>query len=581
VNNIVAKHKTSSTDPEDDEQRYKPIEWPLLRRMLAQLLPFKKSYALGVTIGAIHVLLDLLGPKFIERIIDHITLAATSAASATQPAADSGRAIWTLGVIVLVWAATALVSIILQRWTIIIMTRTGEAVQFNYRKRLFTHLQTLSMSYYDKTKLGRIISRCTSDIGSMREVNVWGPAHVVIQSMILVFAGAMIAWNSWRIFLAVMPLGFVLYFVNRYFIRKNAHMWQIVREGFTRVSTNLAENITGMRVVTAFHRQDPNLAKFNSLQQANTKNNIDLAIVNGLYGPSLEMVRFAGRYVIMLYGGYLVATTGGQQLSLGQLIAIYLYWDLFMNPVQFLGNFVNQVMQALAGAERVFNLLDLKPDVSDAGDARPLPPIVGRVQFENVTFGYKPERMVLHDANFTALPGQTIALVGHTGSGKSTIVALVARFYQPQQGRVLVDGHDIRHVTGESLHHQMGYVTQNNFLFSGTVMENIKYAKPDATDEQVIAAARSLGTHESIIALKDGYNSDVGERGANMSLGQRHRHTYGDHPAAIAGTIDPRPNDVHRRTSTKHHRQGRPDPDAGRGSYHRARPTRGTRRSGR
>jgi ATP-binding cassette subfamily B protein len=178
-------------------------------------------------------------------------------------------------------------------------------------------------------------------------------------------------------------------------------------------------------------------------------------------------------------------------------------------------------MPAMTSAERVFNLLDQQPDVADLPEAQPLPRIEGLVEFQSVTFGYNPERPVLHDVSFTAKPGQMFALVGATGSGKSSIVSLIARFYQPQKGRVLVDGRDIRHVTGESLHRQMGLVLQVNYLFTGTVMENIRYATPHSSEADVIAAAKRLGTHDSIMSLKDGYNTEVGERGANMSLGQR------------------------------------------------------------
>jgi ABC-type multidrug transport system fused ATPase/permease subunit len=202
-------------------------------------------------------------------------------------------------------------------------------------------------------------------------------------------------------------------------------------------------------------------------------------------------------------------------------VAAYLYWDWFMNPIINFGNFYNLLMQAMAGSERIFSLLDLQPEVQDEAGAQPLPRIVGNVRFDHVTFGYNPDRPVLHDISFEAQPGEMVALVGATGSGKSSIISLIARFYQPQSGKVLVDGHDIRHVTGESLHHQMGLVLQVNYLFSGTVMDNIRYARPDATDEQVIAAARALGSHDAILLLKDGYQTEVGERGANMSLGQR------------------------------------------------------------
>jgi ATP-binding cassette subfamily B protein len=205
----------------------------------------------------------------------------------------------------------------------------------------------------------------------------------------------------------------------------------------------------------------------------------------------------------------------------GSIVAAFMYWDKLMGSIVFLGGFYNQLMQAMAGAERVFSLFDIKPEVEDVTDALPLPPIVGRVEFKNVTFGYDPNRPILHDINFLALPGQTVALVGHTGSGKSSISSLIARFYQPQHGQVLVDGYDIRHVTGDSLHNQMGIVSQNNFLFTGSVMDNIRYASPKSTPEQVIEAAKALGTHEIIQSLKNGYDTDVGERGSNMSLGQR------------------------------------------------------------
>jgi ATP-binding cassette subfamily B protein len=193
-----------------------------------------------------------------------------------------------------------------------------------------------------------------------------------------------------------------------------------------------------------------------------------------------------------------------------------------MDPIVNFGNFYSaQLIPGITGAERVFNLLDTKPDVIDVANAKPLPRIIGNVKFEDVTFGYNPERPVLHGVSFEAKPGQTFALVGATGSGKSSIISLIARFYQPQQGRVLVDGQDIRGVTGESLHKQMGLVLQVNYLFTGTVMENIRYASPQATEEDVINAAKAIGSYDAIMSLQDGFSTSVGERGANMSLGQR------------------------------------------------------------
>ena len=513
-----------SVETEEGEARYKPIDAAMVRRLFSQLKPFKRQYSIGLVLGALQVLLELQSPQFTKWVINLTTAFARHEPDAP---ASSVKAITTLVGIIVLWSLTLLAAVTLQRFTILVMTRAGESVQFSIRRRLFSKLQQLSMSYYDKTKLGRIISRCTSDINSLREVNVWGLTQIVNNSLMMLLAAFMMAmYTDWRLFLSVAWLGPVLFVANLIYLRKASFLSQIQREGFTRVSTNLAENITGMRVVTAFNRQEPNLNVFDRLQDVNTANNIMVARVNGIYQPFLQAIGYLGKIIILVFSGYLIvtnrigpqtATSGG----VGAVVAAFLYWDYFMNPILNFGNFYNQLMIAMAGAERVFDLLGLQPDVQDVLDAKPLARISGQVKFEDVTFGYDPARPVLHGVSFEAPPGKTLALVGATGSGKSSIISLIARFYQPQQGRILVDGQDIRCVTGDSLHRQMGLVLQVNYLFSGTVMENIRYAKPHATDQDVINAARAIGSHDSIRSLQDGYQTDVGERGSNMSLGQR------------------------------------------------------------
>lgn len=491
----------------DEEHRYRELDWALVKRLLALLAPYERAYVLATAVGAVHVLCDLSGPKFIEWLMRHCSAAGASLAG--------------IGVIIGLWAAVAATSVATQRWCIILMTRAGESVQFDLRQRMFAHLQALSMSYFDRTKLGRIISRLTSDVNSLREVNVWGLWQLVANVMIMVVAAAMLLWTSPRLFLAVAWLGPVLFAINLVYLRRAGRMHQVVREHWTRVSANLAENISGMRVVAAFDRQDTNLAVFNQLQDNNTRNNVAVARVNGVYQPLLQLLGYVGRLIILGYGAYLIVRGELSGGSVGPVVAAYLYWDWFMGPMLNLGNFYNQLLQAMAGAERVFQLLDQRPEVADVPDATPIPPIVGAVRFEDVTFGYDPARPVLHGVSFDAPAGRTYALVGATGSGKTTVTALIARFYQPQSGRVLIDGHDLRLVTGESLHRQMAIVSQLNYLFTGTVLDNIRYARPQATRDEVIAAARALGTHDALAALPEGYDTAVGERGASVSIGQR------------------------------------------------------------
>ena len=508
-----------SADEEDEELRYRPIDRKLLARTLELLAPYKKQYALGVLLGVGMTIAEMMSPKFTQWIINY-GIGYVKGELYPMPATQI-QAMWHIVLLVCLWAVVLTAAVILQRFTILVMTAAGERVQFGLRRALFDHLQLLSMSYYDRTKLGRIISRCTSDITSLREINVWGLHTIVANGLMTIVAGIMLAGTSLWLFLSVAWLGIVLLIANRIYLKRAAVAWQTAREGWTRVSSNLAENITGMRVVTAFNRQVPNLGAFNSLQYANTANNVAVARLNGIYQPVLELIRFIGKVTILTLGGYLIVRDSLGKGSVGKVVAAYLYWDWFMNPIINFGTFYNLLMQAMAGAERIFSLLDLKPEVQDLPEARPLSRITGHVEFDHVTFGYVPDRPVLHDICFEARSGQMVALVGATGSGKSSIISLIARFYQPQAGRVLVDGHDIRCVTGQSLHRQMGLVLQVNYLFSGTVVDNIRYARPDATEQQVIAAARAIGSHETIAALKEGYRTEVGERGANMSLGQR------------------------------------------------------------
>ena len=501
---------------ENEDTPARPIDRQLIKRLFSGLAPYKRSYLLGTVLDVAMLVLEMQYPRFIGQIID---LATGYVAGTLTPMPSQSEAVHRVLGIILLWAVVAASALLIQRMNIWVMVRAGLRVEFDLRRKVFNHLQRLSMSYFHGTKLGRIIHRCTGDIMAMREVHVWGIDTVVKNSLILLLAAGMLFWTEPSLFLAVAWLGPVLAMCDHMYRRKAAEIYQTVRASWNPIASNLTENITGVRVVNAFERQEHNLRIFHTLQDRNEEDNMAAARLNGVYQPMLLLIGFTGKAIILLYGGYLVST--GRISGVGSVVAAFLYWDWFIGPILALGAFYNQLMQCMASAERVFNLLDTEPEVEDVPNAVPLPRIRGHVVFDGVTFGYQPRHSVLVDFNLEVQPGEMIALVGATGSGKSTILSLLARFYQPRLGRVLVDGHDIRYVTGESLHKQMGIVLQNNYLFTGTVMDNIRFGRPEARDADVYAATRALGCYDMIMCLKEGFETRVGERGAHLSVGQR------------------------------------------------------------
>ena len=490
-------------DAQEDEIRIKPISVSLTWRLLCWLKPYKKLYALGFCCGILAIVCDLITPSIVQRIIDD--------------AIKTGEARVVLHWAA-IWAALAAGSILLDAVQVSATNICGERVIMDLRVAFFAQLQRLSMSFFDKTKLGRIITRGTSDMDALRGPVASGINTIAFNFLLMGGAGTMIFLTDRSLFFSVCWLAPILMVCNNVYRGKIGEHHQIARQGYSKVAANLAENITGVRVVSAFNRQDQNLERFNELQDENTANNVMVAHVNGIYQPILQLIKFVGQVIILAYGGSRVMSA---QLKTGQVVAVFYLWDKFMDPTINMGNFYNTLMQAMASAERIFSLFDIKPDIADRPDAKPLPRLSGHIVFDRVTFGYEPARPVLHDISLEIPAGKTFALVGATGSGKSSTISLLTRFYEFQQGRISVDGHDIRGATIESLHKQMGLVLQVNYLFTGTILDNIRYPRPEAGDDEVVAAARALGIHDSFANLPDGYNTQVGERGSSVSLGLR------------------------------------------------------------
>ncbi len=396
----------------------------------------------------------------------------------------------------------------------------GEAVVCDLRREIFAHLMALEMGFYSRTRLGRIISRFTSDAEAVRV----GVQNVLFVSMVnlghMVLAAILMLYYDWQMFGVVAAMAPVLWLLNGYFRKRLSQAYREVQESFSRVTATVAESVKGVRVTQGFVRQTRNATLFRELVADHATYNLRVAETEAVFLPLMELNSQVFLSALVLLGGYRVLHPG-MNMPVSNLIQFFFLSNYFFSPIQTLANMYNQALTAMAGAERVFRFLDTRPDWHDAPGALALPAVRGQVEFRHVTFAYKPGRPVLHDISFTAEPGQTIALVGHTGSGKSTITNLIAKFYLPTAGQVLIDGHDVLELASPALRRHTGIVLQLNFLFSGTVFDNIRVSRPEATEEMVRAAARQLDCLDVLDALPYGLQTRVGEQGSGLSLGQR------------------------------------------------------------
>jgi ATP-binding cassette subfamily B protein len=400
--------------------------------------------------------------------------------------------------------------------------RLGEAVAHDLRSELFRKLTTLPMAFFHRTKFGRIISRMTSDIDSIRV----GVQDVVfastVQAVQMAVSAALMAWYNWKLFVLMLALVPAIWVVNRNYRREISRHLRRMQETWSRLTSTLAESVSGIRVTQAFVRQEVNAGFFRKLVNVHGANNVGVARASAVFIPLLQMKSQLFLGVMALLGGYgALEWRGWLHMEVGDLVMFFFLANLFFEPVQLIGNQYNQALTAMAGAERYFRLIDREPEWQDAASAQPLPRLRGRVEFRDVHFHYEPGRPVLTAISFVAEPAQTVALVGHTGSGKTTLVSLLQKFHLPTRGAVLVDGVDLTQATSSSLHAQMGSVQQNNFLFAGSILDNIRFARPDASPEDVRAVLRALDCLDLIELLPRGLETEVGEKSARLSLGQR------------------------------------------------------------
>jgi ATP-binding cassette subfamily B multidrug efflux pump len=502
-----------------------------LRRLLGYFRPFR---ALLVAVAVLIVAstgLQLAAPYLIGVAVDQFiapgdqplpsllewlfsTLGLTAGPSGVDRTAGLTVTMFLLlGTYLLNWATTAA--------QFYLMTLAGQRVLLHMRTQIFERIQTLSLKFFDQHEAGDLMSRLVNDTQVINQVFSGGVVRLASMGLSLfgiVFVMLGLNWRLALVSFAVLPL---MVLATTAFARRARTAFRRTRQTIGDVSAELQENIAAVREVQAFAREDANVAEFEAVNAANRDANVQAQSIVSAFSPALDVLSTVALAIVAGYGGYLALAYDPPLVTVGVIVAFLTYVRRFYEPIRGIANLYTQLQAALAGAERIFDLLDTQPEITDAPDAVLLPLVQGRVEFDHVTFAYQEGEPVLEDVCLTAEPGQTVALVGPTGVGKTTLVSLLSRFYEVDEGAVRIDGLDLRDVASDSLRRQMGIVLQDTFLFSGTVMENIRYGRLDADDDEVVAAARLANADQFITRLPEGYQAQLGERGHNLSQGQR------------------------------------------------------------
>ena len=492
----------------DDVLIEKPFNWKQMGRLFAYLKPYRADVAKVVFVMTVFGMLTRLAiPLLMSLAIDR----------AIHPSGGQGS------LRLLLWIVAAMLALYLLRWwaqryTIRNTNEIGQKAIFDLRSALVKHIQTLSFRFFDKRPGGSVLVRVTNDINALQDLFSNGVVNSVIDVAQLIGITIILLCMNWKLGLAVMITVPLMFVVSTSLRKRIRFAWQTVRIKQSRLNSHLNECIQGIRVTQAFAQEEENIRYFNAMNQSNLKSWNFASALNQLFGPLVELTSAVGTFILLVYGTYLIRS---ESLTVGMLVAFITYIGNFWEPITRLGQMYSQLLIAMSSSERIFEYMDEKPAVPEKPDAAKLPPIKGHVRFENVRFGYEDDRPALANINLDVRPGMSVALVGHTGSGKSTIVNLLCRFYDPLQGRVTIDGVDLRDISLESLRSQIGIVLQDTFIFSGTIRENIRFGRPDATDAEIEAAARAVRAHDFIVQLPDGYETEVQERGSALSMGQR------------------------------------------------------------
>lgn len=484
----------------DEHGKYDPR---LTRRLLSYLRPHALGIVAGVLLVTVSGSMSLLTPYLLKVAIDtHI---------ANHDLLGLGRVVL-LTLLAYIIGAAAFGS------QLYVMGAIGQRSLARLRNDIFDHVQRLPLSFFDRQEAGDVMSRLVNDVDTINHLLNMGLSSLPTDVFTLIGIVAVMLAMNFRLALlsfTVLPL---MVLSTALFAARARQAYRRTREKIGAVSADLQENISSVRVVQSFSRERANQTRFNGINRENRDANVDAAAISSAFFPTVDVLSSVGTAIVIGVGGMLVLR---DELTVGVVVAFLSYLQRFFWPIRDLSMIYNSFLSAMAASERIFQLLDTPATIEDKPGAIPLPRLEGRVEFRHVDHAYKPGEPVLHDINLSIAPGETLAIVGPTGAGKTTIASLVGRFYDVTGGQVLIDGHDVRDVQLASLRSQLGIVLQDTFLFSGTVADNIRYGRINATDEEVIAAARMVNADAFISQLPQGYQTQVMERGQNFSLGQR------------------------------------------------------------
>ena len=491
----------------EDEQMKNTQKKQIILRLFSYMNKYKLAVFGVLCCMGVTVAIKLINPLLIETAIDdHV-------------AENDMNGLMLIGLIAVIINVLYFILIKVRMYT---MSVISNKILLDIRQELYEHIQKLSFKFFDSRPTGKILARIIGDVNSLKEVLTNAVTTLIPDFITVVGVVIIMAVKDWKLTIAALcSLPFMV--AGVFFIQSTGHKrWQIHRKKTSNLNAYVHEEIAGMSVVQSFSAEDETYDVLCDLTDQNRDSFISACARSDMFGPTVDFCWGIGTMMLYLVG---VKFIGAPKVSVGLLMAFGTYINMFWNPIMNLSNFYNQVVTNLSAAERIFDIMDTKPDIASENDAVELPPIKGEVKFEDVSFiydkGTPAETRVLENVSFTIKPGETIALVGPTGAGKTTIVNLISRFYDIDSGKIFIDGYDLTEVSLESLRRQMGIMTQDNFIFHGTVRDNIMYGKLDATEEEMIAAAKAVNAHDFIMKLENGYDTVLKEKGAGLSIGQR------------------------------------------------------------